>query len=189
MSKDIQILITEAPKVSRRAILTAAPAAAAGALLAGTAVNAAAVAMAKAGGVDPVFAAIERERAAYAAHCVISDAETEVCDQNPFPADRNESRRAQKKRLASPLHKTWWARYKEVEAAHTESAQRLWSAREAFLQTQPISVAGLLAFLDHIEGPFSSGSDGEALFDENEKGLALPTLAAAARALIGGRQA
>jgi hypothetical protein len=64
-----------------------------------------------------------------------------------------------------------------------------WSAREAFLQTQPTSVAGLRAYLDHIEGPFSSDEVGEANWDENEKELAFPTLAAAARALIGGRQA
>jgi hypothetical protein len=44
---------------SRRALLTAAPAAAAGALLAGTAVNAVAIGMAKAGEVDPIFALIE----------------------------------------------------------------------------------------------------------------------------------
>jgi hypothetical protein len=52
---------------SRRALLTAAPAAAAGALLAGTAVNAAAVAMAKAGEVDPIFAVIAEHQAAFVA--------------------------------------------------------------------------------------------------------------------------
>jgi hypothetical protein len=52
----------EAPQASRRAILSAAPVAAAGALLAGTAVNAAAVAMAEVVEVDPIFAAIAGPR-------------------------------------------------------------------------------------------------------------------------------
>jgi hypothetical protein len=43
---------------SRRALLAGAPAAAAGALAAGTAVNAVAVAMARAGEIDPIFGAI-----------------------------------------------------------------------------------------------------------------------------------
>jgi hypothetical protein len=67
MSQDNQTLITEAPKASRRAILTAAPAAAAGALLAGAVVNTVAIGMAKAGEVDPVFAAIAEHQAAWAA--------------------------------------------------------------------------------------------------------------------------
>jgi hypothetical protein len=61
----------------------------------------------------------------------------------------------------------------------------LFAAREAFLQTQPTTVAGLLAYLDHVEGPISTGDLGEAWWDETEKELALPTLAAAARKLIG----
>jgi hypothetical protein len=59
----------------------------------------------------------------------------------------------------------------------------------AFLQTQPTTVVGLLAFLDHIEGPLSTGDAGEAFWDEEEKNVAFPTLAAAARDLIGGRSA
>jgi hypothetical protein len=40
-----------------------------------------------------------------------------------------------------------------------------------------------------MEGPLSEGEIGEAFWDENEKELAVPTLAAAARNLIGGRRA
>jgi hypothetical protein len=70
---------------SRRALLTAAPAAA-GALLAGTAVNAVAIGMAKAGEVDPIFAAIAEHRAAIdayydACHNPAAEDETsELCD-------------------------------------------------------------------------------------------------------------
>jgi hypothetical protein len=140
---------------------------------------------------DPIFAAIERERAAYAAYLATGADQHQVSDQNPFPLPdgRIEDDRAQKRRLASPEHRAWWVRYKEAENAHNQSAEKLWRAREAFLQTQPISVAGLIAFLDHIEGPFSSGSAGEAFWDEKERELAFPTLAAAARQFIGGHRA
>jgi hypothetical protein len=94
---------------------------------------------------DPIFAAIERERAAYAACLIPRAIQSEVSDQDPFPSPKPLNRRADKKRLASPEHRAWWARYKEAEAACTESGQRLWSAREAFLQTQPTSVAGRLS--------------------------------------------
>ena len=63
MSQDNQTLSNETPKASRRAILTAAPVAAAGALLAGTSVNLAAATIAKAA-VDPIFAVIDEHRAA-----------------------------------------------------------------------------------------------------------------------------
>jgi hypothetical protein len=52
------------------------------------------------------------------------------------------------------------------------------------LKTRPTSVAGLIAFIDHIEGPFSAGETGEAFWDDEERELAFPTLAAAARNLI-----
>jgi hypothetical protein len=85
-------------------------------------------------------------------------------------------------------HLAWWAECQKAEEANTKSAQELWSAREAFLQTQPTSLAGLRAYLDHIEGPLSTGEAGEAFWDETEMPLAFPTLAAAARTLIGGAQ-
>ena len=42
-------------------------------------------------------------------------------------------------------------------------------ARADFLITQPTSVAGLRAFINHIDGPFSSGDTGEALWDERKR--------------------
>jgi hypothetical protein len=132
---------------------------------------------------DPIFAAIERERAAYADYLATGAIQDRVSDENPFPAPKRD-RRAEKKRLKSPEHKTWWARYQEAKKANTEAAQALWSAREAFLQTKPTTVVGLLAFLDHVEGPLSTGDAGEAFWDEEEHKLAFPTLAAAARNLI-----
>jgi hypothetical protein len=73
------------PIPSRRALLAGAPAAAAGALLASTAINAVAIGKARADEGDPVFAAIERERAAYAAYLVPRAIQSQISDQNPFP--------------------------------------------------------------------------------------------------------
>jgi hypothetical protein len=173
---------------TRRALLAGAPAAAAAALASGAVANTVALGIPRTDGLDPIFAAIERERSAYADYLATGAIQHEVSDQNPFP-ERKLDRRAEKKRLKSPEHKTWWARYQEAEKANTEAAQALWSAREAFLQTRPISVAGLIAFLDHIEGPLSTGDAGEAFWDEIEHELAFPTLAAAARNLITRGQA
>jgi hypothetical protein len=65
MSQDNQILSNETPKASRRAILTAAPAAVAGALLAaGTVANAAVLGIARTDEVDPISAVIAEHRAA-----------------------------------------------------------------------------------------------------------------------------
>jgi hypothetical protein len=176
--------VPEAPQASRRAVLMGLAAAATPMAPAiANALSESAPAVAKAGDVDPIFAAIERERAAYAAYESTRATQEEISDQNPFPAPKRD-RRAEKKRLASPKHQAWWARYKETEEAHTKSAQALWGARETFLQTPPSSVAGLIAFIDHIEGPFSTGGPGEAFWDEEEHRLAFPTLATAARNLI-----
>jgi hypothetical protein len=80
---------------------------------------------------DPIFAAIERERAAYAAYLATGADQHQVSDQNPFPLPDGqiEDDRAQKRRLASPEHRAWLARYKEAEQAHNQSAKKLWRAR------------------------------------------------------------
>jgi hypothetical protein len=146
-----------------------------------------------AAGADPVYDAIKRERDAFAVYCVTGEAQRRVSNQNPFPLAAQEidakltyaEREARwAERVARPEHKAWWARYKEVSDPHEQSAKALFEAREAFLQTQPTTLAGLFAFLDHIEGPISSGEVGEALWDENERELAFPTLAAALRKII-----
>jgi hypothetical protein len=184
-----QAEISDTTSPSRRALLAGAPAAAAAALAGGTIANTVAIGMAKTAEVDPIFVAIEHERAAYADYLATAAA-ADIDDPIPPPLrDDPDFEEANKRRVARPEHKAWWARWKEADAAHTEAAQRLWTAREAFLQTRPTSVAGLIAFIDHIEGPFSSGDAGEAFWDENEKELAVPTLAAAVRDLISGRQA
>jgi hypothetical protein len=92
--------------------------------------------------------------------------------------------------MVHPLHKAWWAEYQRAEDAHGESAQDLWSARVAFLKTPPTTVAGLRAFVDHIEGPLSTGDASEAFWDDNERELAFPTIVAAVRNLVveGGVQ-
>jgi hypothetical protein len=160
------------PQASRRALLMGFAAAATP--MAPALANA--LSEAPAGDVDPVFAAIKLERDAFAAYCATSEITSRIGDEKP-PRGRHKA------------HAAWWARQRVADNAHTKSAQDLWAAREAFLKTQPTSVAGLLAFLDHMGGALSEGEAGEAFFDENEKEIALPTLAAAARHLIAGRLA
>jgi hypothetical protein len=185
---------------TRRAILADAPAAAAAALAGGMVANALAIAEAKAADVEPepvvvlqrgamalaqvtqatqpapVYAAIKAERGAFSGYCATGEVQSRIEADDPCPLKilegRAPSARSIAKRLAHPAFKVWQARHKEAEDAHTESAQELWAAREAFLQTQPTSLAGLRAYLDHIEGPYSHGDAGEAFWDENEMELA-----------------
>jgi hypothetical protein len=174
-----------APQASRRALLMGFAAAAtpmAPALA--NALNEPAPAVA-----DPIFAAIERERAAYTVYLATAAA-ADIDDPIPPPSrDDPDFEEANERRMARPEHKAWWARWEEADAMHTEAAQALWIARETFLQTKPTTIVGLLAFLDHVEGPLSTGDAGEAFWDEKERELAFPTLAAAARNIIVGRQA
>jgi len=178
---------------SRRAFLAAGPAVAAAALAAGGAVNIIATATARQPAPDLVYAAIKQEREAHAAYLVTGEILSQISGQDPCPPTPGKNGKyddkANAKRMARPDVKVWWARSQEADAAHEKSAQQLWSAREAFLQTQPTTVAGLFAFLDHIDGPFTEGSVGEAFWDDNERELAFPTLAAGVRALVDGRRA
>jgi hypothetical protein len=138
---------------------------------------------------DPVYAAIEHERNACADYHATEEMQSRICDENPCPPKLRRGRplsdRSEARRMKRPEFKAWRARYEEADAAHSKSIGQLFAAREAFLQTQPTTVAGLVAYLDHIDGPISTGSPGESWWDEAEKELAFPTLAAAARALIG----
>jgi hypothetical protein len=161
---------------SRRALLAGAPVAAAAVLTGGIPAFAAATD-------DPIFAAIERERQAYVEYCVTAAFQHNASDQCPPEV------KAAKNRRAHPAFAAWWDVYQEAAAAHEKSAQELWSAREAFLETQPTSFAGPIAFIDHIEGPFSSGPAGEAFWDDSERELAFPTLAAATRNIVVRAQA
>jgi hypothetical protein len=152
------------------------------------AIAAGAAALPAAADADPVYAAIKRERDAFADYCITYEAQSRINDQNPLPLSEGDNyeavRKAVAKRRASPEFEVWWARYEEAEDAHTVSAQKWWSAREDFLQTQPTTSAGLFAFLDHIDGPFTSAPAGEACWDEHEWEMAFPTLAGACRNLI-----
>jgi hypothetical protein len=170
-------------RLSRRTMLAGAS----------VAVAAGATTLQAAADADPVYAAIKRERDAFAVYCVTGEAQRRVSAQNPFPLAAQEidakltyaEREARwAERVARPEHKAWWARYKEVADPHEQSARELRSAREAFLQTQPTTLAGLFAFLDHIEGPLSTGEVGKAFWDESERELAFPILAAAVREII-----
>jgi hypothetical protein len=174
-------------------MLAGAPAVAAAALAGGTVTNALAIAEANAAGPDPVFAAIKREREAYAAYCATNEVQRRISDQDPCPpliTDGMPDLLHHEKRIVHPLHKAWWAEYQRAEDAHGESAQDLWSARVAFLKTQPTTVAELRAFVDHIQGPLSTGEAGKAFWDDNERKMAFPTINAAVRDLVldGGAQ-
>jgi hypothetical protein len=135
--------------------------------------------------VDPTFAAIKAEREAYAAYLATGEVQSRISDQDPDPIAVKPGAVPRKRRKTAAV-KAWWAEYKEAEAVHEKSCQEFWAARETLLQTQPTTVAGLRAYLDHIDGPFSHGEAGEAFWDDDERELAFPTLAAAVRSLVDG---
>jgi ABC-type transport system substrate-binding protein len=114
--------------------------------------------------------------------------QSRIGDEDPCPLKlrrgRPPSERSIAKRMARRDVQEWLVRYREAEAAHGKSCQQLFAARGAFLQTQPTTVAGLVAYLDHVEGPISTGDLAEAWWDETEKELAFPTLATAFRNII-----
>jgi hypothetical protein len=155
-----------------------------------TALSGLAPAVAAPSEVDPVFAAIKAEREAYAPYCITRAVQRRISDQDPSPPQvRYYDEKANAERLAQPAHKAWWAKYKKAEVVHIKTTQEWVRTREEFLQTRPTTAAGLRAFVEHIDGPFTHGEAGEAFWDEDEKALAFPTLAAAVRdLLIGGAQ-
>jgi hypothetical protein len=186
MSHDKSTLVPDAHQASRRSLLMGLAAAAA---IPGPTVASAMGELPASPGArpDPIFAAIAAEREAYAAYCATNEVQKRISDQDPYPPPvRNgvHDYEANENRLANPAHKAWWAEYREAEALHKESAQDLYDARTDFLTTRPTTIAGLLAFVVHIEGPFSTGETGEALWDETEWQVAIPTLTAAVRELI-----
>jgi hypothetical protein len=128
---------------------------------------------------DPIYAAIKAEREAYAAYLATDEVQSRISDQAPDPVSR--------KRRKTAAVKAWWAEYQKAEAVHEKACQEFFAARSTFLQTQPSTVAGLRAFVDHIDGPFSHGHGCEAFWDEHEMEMACPTLVAAVRSLVDGR--
>jgi hypothetical protein len=137
---------------------------------------------------DPIYAAIKAEREAYAAYLATAEAESRINDQCPdpivFPIVFKPGAVPRKRRKTAAV-KAWWAEYQKAEVVHEKACQEFWAARETFLHTQPTTVVGLRAFIDHIDGPFSHGDGCEAFWDEHEMEMACPTLTAAVRSLIG----
>jgi hypothetical protein len=137
---------------------------------------------------DPIYAAIKAEREAYAAYLATGEVQSKISDQDPDP-DRCpiavKPGVVPRKRRKTKTVKAWWAEYQKAEAVHEKSCQEFFAARSTFLQTQPSTVAGLRALVDHINGPFSHGDGCEAFWDEHEMEMACPTLTAAVRSLIG----
>jgi hypothetical protein len=153
---------------SRRALLAGVPAVAGAALAGAAGVNVAAIAVTT--GPDPIFAAIERERAAHAEYRRARTAEHEIELRRPSEADqvgKTEEWRA------------WWA---ELRQAENVGGPEWWDAQEEFLETQPTTPAGLKAYLDHIDAT----CDRDQGWAEDWEGRAFPTLVAAVRALLEG---
>jgi hypothetical protein len=149
---------------SRRTLLARAPAGAA--LAGGAGVNIAAIAITS--GSDPIFAAIERERAAHSEYRRARAIEDEVEERFPGEAHRVAN---------TDVHRAWCA---EVERIENVGVDEWYEAQEAFLSTQPTTPAGLKAYIDHIE----TACDPNKGWDDDWATLAMPTLAAAVRDLL-----
>jgi hypothetical protein len=132
---------------------------------------------------DPIYAAIKAEREAYAAYLATGEAESRINDQCPDRIVVKPGGVPRKRRKTAAV-KAWWAEYQKAEAVHQKCLTEFFAARSTFLQTQPSTVAGLRAFVDHIDGPFSHGHGCEAFWDEHEMEMACPTLTAAVRSLV-----
>jgi hypothetical protein len=171
MSEDNQILSHEAPKASRRAILTAAPAAAAAALAGGTVANAVAIGMARAADVDPIFDLIEKHTAACDAARAISDVLSDMS-----PRERN---------------------YEQTQARFSDAIEQEKKVLATLLSCQPTTLAGIVAVLVHAgraDWAHAGDSEETVLIDaqerEMEQAKAFPThLAAALRNIIERGQA
>jgi hypothetical protein len=111
---------------TRRAVLAAAPAAAAGTLAAGTAVNAVAIAMTRATEVDPIFAVLTEHRAAMKAYLPASELSGRLEDDTP----------------------EWNAAWAVTQA----TIGREHASLHAVLTTDPTTLAGAMALLEHVGG-------------------------------------
>jgi hypothetical protein len=156
-------------KFSRRGALAGL----AGAVAAGTAVNSLARAVAAPSAPDPIFDAIKYERDCHVDYRITGAIQSKVSDQRPDDKPRVRW---------TEVNVAWWAEYEKAEEVHVAASQKWWAAQEALLQTQPTSLAGLIAFLDHLDA--HCDSDGGWIDEWAE--LAFPTIASAVRELIGG---
>jgi hypothetical protein len=137
---------------SRRALLTAAPAVAAGALLAGTAVNAVAIGMAKAGEADPIVALIEAYDQAASRELVLYR-----------EADRLEEALPKEQRTWSvhfgcgrdgrwpPEGCTDAPEWLNAQLAIGEASDRMSDLMFALLTTAPTNIEGAVALLERLD--------------------------------------
>jgi hypothetical protein len=136
------------PIPSRRAVLAAGPAVAVAALAGGTAANAVVIGLAKAGEVDPIYAAIEDHKAACAAARQMGDLLGELS-----PSD---------------------AQYKSVDAQHSTAFQQEKRTVAALLSCPPTTIAGAIAVLTHVgqaEWMFGDNSDETILTGAHESDI------------------
>jgi hypothetical protein len=122
MSQDNQILSHEAPKASRRAILTAAPAAAA--LAGGALANSVAIGTVKTTGIDPIFVVLAEHREAVKAYLSAAAVAGGLVDHTP----------------------------EGIAASSAEEAaiKLEYAAFTTVLTTDPTTLAGTVALLDHV---------------------------------------
>jgi hypothetical protein len=129
---------------TRRALLAGAPAAAAAALAAGTAVNGLAVAVAASSAPDPIFAVIAKHRATIEAEHQAVIIVGEMIDSGPNKDPRSDA----------------------AKSALAAARDRDQDARWEVLTVQPTTLAGVAALLDHVgQGQFLGfeGADDETI--------------------------
>jgi hypothetical protein len=145
MSKIREMTITSP---SRRALLAGAPAAAA-ALATGAAADALAVATGKPTEVEPIFSIIAEHQAALESYLAASAAESELFDDTP----------------------EWIVAHAAAESAWDREVV----ARKAVFTTDPTTVAGILALLEHVsQHEFLKDKDEQYLRKyPNERGLTI----------------
>ena len=168
---------TESTTPSRRALLAGAPAVAAAALAAGTAVNAVAIGMAKAGEVDPIFAAIEDHRRSldnmFACYRTSFKLEEDLPD---LPAGKRH------------WHRSVWSEtppsdcgdppeWIAAQLATGEGEEQRKTAADALANTQPSTISGVIALLGYLDSPEepnepNSRTVGEDIFAEWDDVLA-----------------
>lgn len=151
--------------ISRRRLLTSAPAAAA-AMAPAAATALGSLPTSAAGLSDPIFAALKRERETNAAF----EAQSEIDDEKVRAA------------LASRPDVPMWKIEREIHANGKFPAFDAWvEAQEAMLQTQATTVSGLLAFINYLTWQEETDED---ILPEGWALVALGTIAASIRTML-----
>jgi hypothetical protein len=149
---------------SRRALLTAAPAVAAGALLAGTAVNAVAIGMAQAGEVDPIFALIEaHDQAASEESALYREVarleETLPDGQTDWSISFGRAGESSRPPEACTDAPEWLT----VQLAIGEAGHRQSDLMLALLTTAPTTIEGVIALLERLDAAMFPNEQDDAL--------------------------